>query len=104
VFYECDLGHKGYLSREDVKMAIVSLLGYKPSKVVHFILLVYLVNNKLLFMLVNVCIFETLMEIVSLGVNKKSLLICKEKIFLRYTCTLKIDFNFVHVIHGIVNL
>ncbi|KAK2147295.1 hypothetical protein LSH36_561g02071 [Paralvinella palmiformis] len=33
VFYECDLGHKGYLDKEDVKMAVLSLFGYKPSKV-----------------------------------------------------------------------
>ncbi|XP_043118427.1 EF-hand calcium-binding domain-containing protein 11 [Puntigrus tetrazona] len=32
VFYECDVGKKGYLSREDLKMAVVMLFGYKPSK------------------------------------------------------------------------
>merc|ERR1712150_17125 len=31
-FYRCDQGHKGFLSREDVKVAMVSLFGYKPSK------------------------------------------------------------------------
>ncbi|XP_078594242.1 EF-hand calcium-binding domain-containing protein 11-like [Branchiostoma floridae x Branchiostoma japonicum] len=31
-FYEYDSGHKGYLNREDVKVATVSLFGYKPSK------------------------------------------------------------------------
>ncbi|XP_013385976.1 EF-hand calcium-binding domain-containing protein 11-like [Lingula anatina] len=32
VFHESDAGHKGYLSREDLKVATVSLFGYKPSK------------------------------------------------------------------------
>ncbi|XP_002739265.1 EF-hand calcium-binding domain-containing protein 11-like [Saccoglossus kowalevskii] len=32
VFHECDQGQKGYLSHEDVKVAFVSLLGYKPTK------------------------------------------------------------------------
>ncbi|XP_078673960.1 EF-hand calcium-binding domain-containing protein 11-like [Branchiostoma floridae x Branchiostoma belcheri] len=31
-FYEYDSGQKGYLNREDVKVATVSLFGYKPSK------------------------------------------------------------------------
>ncbi|TRY92920.1 hypothetical protein DNTS_014093 [Danionella cerebrum] len=32
VFQQCDEGRKGYLSREDLKIAIVMLFGYKPSK------------------------------------------------------------------------
>ncbi|KAI1895332.1 hypothetical protein AGOR_G00105210 [Albula goreensis] len=32
VFRQCDEDKKGYLSREDVKMAVVMLFGYKPSK------------------------------------------------------------------------
>ncbi|CAH6848760.1 Efcab11 [Phodopus roborovskii] len=32
VFKECDEDNKGYLSREDFKVAIVMLFGYKPSK------------------------------------------------------------------------
>ncbi|KAJ8289002.1 hypothetical protein COCON_G00016610 [Conger conger] len=32
VFEKCDEDKKGYLSREDVKMAVVMLFGYKPSK------------------------------------------------------------------------
>ncbi|KAJ8411772.1 hypothetical protein AAFF_G00154100 [Aldrovandia affinis] len=32
VFEQCDEDKKGYLSREDVKMAVVMLFGYKPSK------------------------------------------------------------------------
>ncbi|XP_078001078.1 EF-hand calcium-binding domain-containing protein 11-like [Glandiceps talaboti] len=32
IFYECDEEHKGYLKREDIKVATVSLLGYKPTK------------------------------------------------------------------------
>ncbi|XP_048394250.1 EF-hand calcium-binding domain-containing protein 11 isoform X1 [Stegostoma tigrinum] len=32
VFQECDLGQKGYLSREDLKVAVVTAFGYKPSK------------------------------------------------------------------------
>ncbi|XP_067311873.1 EF-hand calcium-binding domain-containing protein 11 [Pseudorasbora parva] len=32
VFHQCDVGKKGYLSREDLKMAVVMLFGYKPSK------------------------------------------------------------------------
>ncbi|GCB76467.1 hypothetical protein scyTo_0016562 [Scyliorhinus torazame] len=32
VFHECDLGQKGYLSREDLKVAVVAIFGYKPSK------------------------------------------------------------------------
>ncbi|GAB1601393.1 EF-hand calcium-binding domain-containing protein 11-like isoform X1 [Argonauta hians] len=32
VFKEFDAGSKGYLTREDVKMCTLSLLGYKPSK------------------------------------------------------------------------
>lgn len=31
-FYECDAKHKGFLTREDFKVAVVSLFGYKPSK------------------------------------------------------------------------
>ncbi|KAI0208016.1 EF-hand calcium-binding domain-containing protein 11 [Lamellibrachia satsuma] len=31
-FHDSDLGHKGYLTREDLKTATVALLGYKPSK------------------------------------------------------------------------
>ncbi|XP_075470686.1 EF-hand calcium-binding domain-containing protein 11 isoform X2 [Ascaphus truei] len=33
VFESCDEGSKGYLSREDMKVAVVMLFGYKPSKV-----------------------------------------------------------------------
>ncbi|XP_004682102.1 PREDICTED: EF-hand calcium-binding domain-containing protein 11 [Condylura cristata] len=33
VFKACDEGNKGYLSREDFKVAIVMLFGYKPSKI-----------------------------------------------------------------------
>lgn len=32
VFQDCDEDKKGYLSREDVKVAVVMLFGYKPSK------------------------------------------------------------------------
>ncbi|XP_016423055.1 EF-hand calcium-binding domain-containing protein 11-like isoform X2 [Sinocyclocheilus rhinocerous] len=32
VFHQCDVGQKGYLSREDLKIAVVMLFGYKPSK------------------------------------------------------------------------
>ncbi|KAJ8290289.1 hypothetical protein GJAV_G00010990 [Gymnothorax javanicus] len=32
VFERCDEDKKGYLSREDLKMAVVMLFGYKPSK------------------------------------------------------------------------
>ncbi|XP_055496185.1 EF-hand calcium-binding domain-containing protein 11 isoform X2 [Leucoraja erinacea] len=32
VFQECDSGRSGYLSREDLKVAVVSMFGYKPSK------------------------------------------------------------------------
>ncbi|XP_058254235.1 EF-hand calcium-binding domain-containing protein 11 isoform X1 [Hemibagrus wyckioides] len=32
VFNECDVEKKGYLSREDLKVAVVMLFGYKPSK------------------------------------------------------------------------
>ncbi|XP_048084827.1 EF-hand calcium-binding domain-containing protein 11 isoform X1 [Alosa alosa] len=31
-FQLCDVDKKGYLSREDMKMAVVMLFGYKPSK------------------------------------------------------------------------
>ncbi|NXK45575.1 EFC11 protein, partial [Chauna torquata] len=33
VFEACDEDDKGYLSREDFKVAVVMLFGYKPSKV-----------------------------------------------------------------------
>ncbi|XP_056402126.1 EF-hand calcium-binding domain-containing protein 11 isoform X1 [Hyla sarda] len=33
VFQACDKGQKGYLSREDLKVAVVMLFGYKPSKI-----------------------------------------------------------------------
>ncbi|XP_076979421.1 EF-hand calcium-binding domain-containing protein 11 isoform X3 [Tamandua tetradactyla] len=33
VFKACDEDKKGYLSREDFKVAIVMLFGYKPSKI-----------------------------------------------------------------------
>ncbi|XP_025065536.1 EF-hand calcium-binding domain-containing protein 11 isoform X2 [Alligator sinensis] len=33
VFAACDEDSKGYLSREDFKVAVVMLFGYKPSKV-----------------------------------------------------------------------
>ncbi|XP_066531783.1 EF-hand calcium-binding domain-containing protein 11 [Hoplias malabaricus] len=32
VFDQCDVEKKGYLSREDLKVAVVMLFGYKPSK------------------------------------------------------------------------
>ncbi|KAL1257663.1 hypothetical protein QQF64_010907, partial [Cirrhinus molitorella] len=32
VFHQCDVGKKGFLSREDIKIAVVMLFGYKPSK------------------------------------------------------------------------
>ncbi|XP_077095331.1 EF-hand calcium-binding domain-containing protein 11 isoform X5 [Siphateles boraxobius] len=32
VFHQCDVGKKGYLSREDLKIAVIMLCGYKPSK------------------------------------------------------------------------
>ncbi|XP_073434305.1 EF-hand calcium-binding domain-containing protein 11 isoform X2 [Dendrobates tinctorius] len=32
VFKACDDGKKGYLSREDLKVAVVMMFGYKPSK------------------------------------------------------------------------
>ncbi|XP_070577429.1 EF-hand calcium-binding domain-containing protein 11-like [Ptychodera flava] len=32
VFHQCDAGHKGHLTKEDLKVAVVSLLGYKPTK------------------------------------------------------------------------
>ncbi|XP_029453635.1 EF-hand calcium-binding domain-containing protein 11 [Rhinatrema bivittatum] len=32
VFKKCDENNKGYLSREDVKVAVMMLFGYKPSK------------------------------------------------------------------------
>ena len=32
VFYDSDEGHKDILNREDLKVAVVSLFGYKPSK------------------------------------------------------------------------
>ncbi|KAB0375032.1 hypothetical protein FD755_013524 [Muntiacus reevesi] len=36
VFKACDEDNKGYLSREDFKVAVVMLFGYKPSKTVIF--------------------------------------------------------------------
>ncbi|XP_066463669.1 EF-hand calcium-binding domain-containing protein 11 isoform X2 [Eleutherodactylus coqui] len=33
VFKACDEDKKGYLSREDLKVAVVMLFGYKPSKI-----------------------------------------------------------------------
>uniref|UniRef100_A0A671EM97 EF-hand calcium binding domain 11 n=1 Tax=Rhinolophus ferrumequinum TaxID=59479 RepID=A0A671EM97_RHIFE len=33
VFRACDEDNKGYLSREDFKVAVVMLFGYKPSKI-----------------------------------------------------------------------
>ncbi|XP_029914191.1 EF-hand calcium-binding domain-containing protein 11 isoform X2 [Myripristis murdjan] len=32
IFALCDLDHDGYLSRDDLKVAMVMLFGYKPSK------------------------------------------------------------------------
>ncbi|XP_061173747.1 EF-hand calcium-binding domain-containing protein 11-like [Saccostrea echinata] len=32
VFHEADEGNKGFLTREDVKVAVAELFGYKPSK------------------------------------------------------------------------
>ncbi|TTE07144.1 EF-hand calcium-binding domain-containing protein 11 [Bagarius yarrelli] len=39
VFNQCDEEEKGFLSREDLKMAVVMLFGYKPSKFHHEVLL-----------------------------------------------------------------
>ncbi|XP_062901080.1 EF-hand calcium-binding domain-containing protein 11 isoform X2 [Mobula hypostoma] len=39
VFRECDSGQKGFLTREDLKVAVVMMFGYKPSKVETDILL-----------------------------------------------------------------
>ncbi|XP_059038514.1 EF-hand calcium-binding domain-containing protein 11 isoform X5 [Mustela lutreola] len=33
VFKACDEDNKGYLSREDFKVAVIMLFGYKPSKI-----------------------------------------------------------------------
>lgn len=33
VFQDCDEGGKGYLTREDLKVSLVLVFGYKPSKV-----------------------------------------------------------------------
>ncbi|XP_033104049.1 EF-hand calcium-binding domain-containing protein 11-like isoform X2 [Anneissia japonica] len=33
VFFESDNNQKGFLDREDLKVAVLSLLGYKPSKI-----------------------------------------------------------------------
>ncbi|XP_068110668.1 EF-hand calcium-binding domain-containing protein 11 isoform X2 [Hyperolius riggenbachi] len=33
VFQACDGGKKGFLNREDLKVAVVMLFGYKPSKI-----------------------------------------------------------------------
>ncbi|CAJ0944358.1 unnamed protein product [Ranitomeya imitator] len=46
VFKACDEGKKGYLSREDLKVAVVMMFGYKPSKVINSAL--YLVECALL--------------------------------------------------------
>lgn len=35
VFLEADEDLKGYLNTEDLKVAMVSLFGYKPSKVIY---------------------------------------------------------------------
>ncbi|XP_028813425.1 EF-hand calcium-binding domain-containing protein 11 [Denticeps clupeoides] len=32
VFHLCDVDKKGFLNREDLKIAVVMLFGYKPSK------------------------------------------------------------------------
>nr|XP_039258962.1 EF-hand calcium-binding domain-containing protein 11-like isoform X1 [Styela clava] len=32
IFKECDSNQKGYLSKEDIKVAVLSIFGYKPSK------------------------------------------------------------------------
>ncbi|XP_050407388.1 EF-hand calcium-binding domain-containing protein 11 [Patella vulgata] len=31
-FNECDSNHKGFLTREDLKIAVITLFGYKPTK------------------------------------------------------------------------
>lgn len=33
VFYQCDEEKKSFLSREDLKVSVIMLFGYKPSKV-----------------------------------------------------------------------
>uniref|UniRef100_A0AAY4A405 EF-hand domain-containing protein n=1 Tax=Denticeps clupeoides TaxID=299321 RepID=A0AAY4A405_9TELE len=37
VFHLCDVDKKGFLNREDLKIAVVMLFGYKPSKVIFFV-------------------------------------------------------------------
>ncbi|XP_039258963.2 EF-hand calcium-binding domain-containing protein 11-like isoform X2 [Styela clava] len=32
IFKECDSNQKGHLSKEDIKVAVLSIFGYKPSK------------------------------------------------------------------------
>uniref|UniRef100_UPI00398EAEC1 EF-hand calcium-binding domain-containing protein 11 isoform X1 n=1 Tax=Pristiophorus japonicus TaxID=55135 RepID=UPI00398EAEC1 len=47
VFRECDLGRKGYLSREDLKVAVVTIFGYKPSKLETDILMATVLEHHL---------------------------------------------------------
>ncbi|XP_051885703.1 EF-hand calcium-binding domain-containing protein 11 isoform X2 [Pristis pectinata] len=47
VFRECDSGQKGYLSREDLKVAVVTMFGYKPSKMETDMLLASVLENHL---------------------------------------------------------
>ncbi|XP_043552897.1 EF-hand calcium-binding domain-containing protein 11 isoform X2 [Chiloscyllium plagiosum] len=47
VFRECDLGQKGYLSREDLKVAVVAAFGYKPSKLEIDMMMAGAVENNL---------------------------------------------------------
>ncbi|KFV55193.1 EF-hand calcium-binding domain-containing protein 11, partial [Tyto alba] len=49
VFEVCDEDNKGDLSREDFKVAVVMLFGYKPSEVVSVISPVRPQNSGLLF-------------------------------------------------------
>ncbi|XP_067894355.1 EF-hand calcium-binding domain-containing protein 11 isoform X2 [Heterodontus francisci] len=47
VFRECDLGRKGYLSREDLKVAVVTMFGYKPSKMETDLMMAAVLENHL---------------------------------------------------------
>ncbi|XP_041069882.1 EF-hand calcium-binding domain-containing protein 11 isoform X1 [Carcharodon carcharias] len=47
VFRECDLGQKGYLSREDLKVAVVTMFGYKPSKMETNVMMAAVLENHL---------------------------------------------------------
>jgi hypothetical protein len=45
VFSHCDEGNKRYLSRTELKLAIVCLFGYKPSKVSNWSPIYYRVES-----------------------------------------------------------